>query len=239
MFFGLTNSLATFQTMMDDIFQEIAQRWLKIYMDDMIIATEDDDSLHAQKVNHFLQKLIDHDLFLKPEKCQFHKKEVEYLSVIIGGGKVMMYPIKVKGITEWPTSTTVKEVCSFLGFCNFYHPFILNFSGIAQPLNHLTKKNQQWRWEEGKEKAFNTLKEICTTKPVLRSPDWSKKFILKTDLSGYALRAVISQEYEDEIHPVVFHSRSLQPAEKNYCMMLMTKNSQQSFLNSNVDTLSF
>jgi Reverse transcriptase (RNA-dependent DNA polymerase) len=132
MFFGLTNSPVTFQTMMDDIFQEeITQGWLKIYMDDMIIATEDDDVLHTQKVNQILQKLIDHDLFLKPEKCQFHKKKVEYLGVIIGGGKVMMDPIKVKGITEWLTPTTVKEVCSFLGFCNFYCPFILNFSGIA------------------------------------------------------------------------------------------------------------
>jgi Reverse transcriptase (RNA-dependent DNA polymerase)/Aspartyl protease len=124
MFFRLTNSPATFQTMMDNIFQEeIAQGWLKIYMDDMIITTEDDGIFHTQKVNHVLQKLIDHDLFLKPEKCQFHKKEVEYLGVIIGRGKVMMDPVKVKGITEWPTPTTVKEVCSFLGFCNFYHPF--------------------------------------------------------------------------------------------------------------------
>jgi Reverse transcriptase (RNA-dependent DNA polymerase) len=80
MFFGLTNSPATFQTMMDDIFQEeIAQGWLKIYMDDMIIATEDDEAFHTQKVNHVLQKLIDHDLFLKPEKCQFHKKCYRHL----------------------------------------------------------------------------------------------------------------------------------------------------------------
>jgi RNase H-like domain found in reverse transcriptase len=78
------------------------------------------------------------------------------------------------------------------------------------------KKNQQWHWEEKEKEAFNALNEICTTKPVLRSPDWSKKFILETDASGYALGAVISQEYEDGIHPVAFHSRSLQPAEKNY-----------------------
>jgi hypothetical protein len=132
MFFGLTNSPATFQTMMDNIFQEeVAQGWLKIYMDDMIIATEEDEEEHAKKVAHVLQKLLDHDLFLKPEKCQFHKKEVEYLGVIIGGGKVKMDPIKVKGITKWPIPNTVKEMRSFLGFCNFYRPFILNFSGIA------------------------------------------------------------------------------------------------------------
>jgi hypothetical protein len=110
MFFGLTNLPTTFQTMMDDIFQEeIVQGWLKIYMDDMIIATKDDEEDHQRKVDHVLQKLIDNDLFLKPEKCQFHVKEVEYLGVIIGGGKVKMDPIKVKGITEWPTPKTVKE----------------------------------------------------------------------------------------------------------------------------------
>jgi hypothetical protein len=145
MFFSLTNSLATFQTMMDDIFQEeVAQGWLKIYMDNMIIATKDDEEDHQRKVDHVLQKLIDHDLFLKPEKCHFHVKEVEYLGVIIRGGKVKMDPIKVKGITKWLTPNTVKEIQSFLGFCNFYQPFIPNFSRIAQPLNDLTKKNQQW-----------------------------------------------------------------------------------------------
>jgi RNase H-like domain found in reverse transcriptase len=104
----------------------------------------------------------------------------------------------------------------FSRILQFLPPFILNFSGIAQPLNNLTKKNQQWQWEENEKKAFNTLKEICATKLVLRSPDWSKKFILETDASGYALGAVISQEYEDEIHPIAYHSQSLQPAEKNY-----------------------
>ena len=72
-FFGLTNSPAMFQTMMDDIFQEeVAQGWLRIYMDDMIIATEDDEVLHELCVNHILDKLEKFDLFLKPEKCKFH-----------------------------------------------------------------------------------------------------------------------------------------------------------------------
>jgi hypothetical protein len=185
-------------------------------MDDMTIATEDDKEEHGKKVAHVLQKLLDHDLFLKLEKCQFHKKEVKYLGVIIGGGKVKMDPIKVKGITEWPIPHTVKEMQSFLGFCNFYWPFILNFSGITQPLNDLTKKNQQWHWGEVKQIAFNTLKSICASEPILQSPDWTRKFILGTDASGYALGAVISQEFEDSIHPITFHSQSLQPVEKNY-----------------------
>jgi hypothetical protein len=217
MFFSLTNLPATFQMMMDDIFQEeVAQGWLEIYMDDMIIATEDDNDEHEWKVAHVLQKLLNHNLFHKPEKCQFHKKEVEYLRVIIGGGKVMIDPIKVKGITKWPIPNTVKEVWSFLGFCNFYWPFILNFAEITWPLNDLMKKNQQWHWGDVEQTAFNTLKDIYTSKPVLQSLDWTKKFILETDVSGYTLRAVISQEFEDGVHSITFYSWSLQPAEKNY-----------------------
>jgi len=91
------NSPATFQTMMDNIFQdEIAQGWLRIYMDDMIIATEDDKVLHELCVNHILDKLEKFDLFLKPEKCKFHQREVEYLGVLIGNGTVKMDPIKVQ-----------------------------------------------------------------------------------------------------------------------------------------------
>jgi hypothetical protein len=174
MFFGLTNSPATFQTMMDDIFcDEIAQGWLKVYMDDVIIATEDDATIHKTKVEHFLNKLAQHDLFLKPEKCRFHQTEVEYLGIVIGNGKVMMDPMKVQGIAEWPTPTTVKEVCSFLGFCNFYRAFISHYSDKAQPLNDLTRKNYQWRWTDCKANAFAQLKTDCTSFPVLHTPDWS------------------------------------------------------------------
>jgi reverse transcriptase-like protein len=127
--------------MIDDIFrEEIAQGWLKIYMDDLIMASEDNEILHQQRIDRVLQKIKDHDLFLKAKKCSFHKKQVEYLGVIIGQGKVEMDPVKVEGITKWPILTTVKDVYSFLGFCNFYRSFITNFSAVTHPLNDLTKK---------------------------------------------------------------------------------------------------
>jgi reverse transcriptase-like protein len=141
MFFSLTNSPATFQTMMDNIFREkITQGWLKIYMDDLIVASKDDEVIHQQQVEQVLQKIKDHDLFLKAKKCSFHKKQVEYLGDIIGQGKVEMDPVKVEGIAKWPVPMTVKDVCSFLGFCNFYRSFIANFLGVACSLNNLTKK---------------------------------------------------------------------------------------------------
>jgi reverse transcriptase-like protein len=141
MFFGLINSPTTFQMMIDNIFrEEITQGWLKIYMDDLIVASEDDKIIYQQRVDRVLQKIKDHDLFLKAKKCSFHKKQVEYLEVIIGQGKVEMDPVKVEGITKWPVPVTMKDIYSFLGFCNFYRSFIANFSAVAYPLNNLTKK---------------------------------------------------------------------------------------------------
>ena len=160
-------------------------------MDDAIIATEDDPIDHANKVHRFLTKLQQNDLFLKPKKCRFHQNEVEYLGVIIGNGQAKMDPVKVQGIVEWPTPQTVKDVRSFLGFCNFYRNFIPRFSDIAWPLYDRTKKNQQWQWMEKENKAFEILKQSCTTFPVLRTPDWSRRFIMETDVSGYALGVVI------------------------------------------------
>jgi len=145
--------------MMDNIFQdEVAQGWLHIYMDDMIIATEDDEVLHELRINHILDKLKKYDLFLKPEKCKFHQCEVEYLGVLIGNGTVKMDPVKVQGIANWPTPLTVKDVQSFLGFCNFYRIFIKNFSDITQPLNDLTCKNEQFIWTDERNNAFLELK---------------------------------------------------------------------------------
>jgi reverse transcriptase-like protein len=109
-------------------------------MDDLIMASKEDEAIHQQWVDRVLQKIKDHNLFLKAKKCSFHKKQVEYLGIIIGQGKVEMDPVKVKGIAKWPVPTSVKDICSFLGFCNFYHSFITNFSTVAHPLNDLTKK---------------------------------------------------------------------------------------------------
>ncbi len=198
MFFGLTNSPATFQTMMDNIFcEEIAQGWLKIYMDDLIVASEDDEHIHRQRVDQVLHKIKVHDLFLKAKKCSFHKKKVEYLGMIIGQGKVEMDPVKVEGIVKWPTPATVKDVRSFLGFCNFYHSFIANFSAVAQPLNDLMKKLYQWTWGTNEQASFDTLKDLCSSYPVLHSPDWTKQFFMDTDTSDFTLGVIISQEFTD------------------------------------------
>jgi hypothetical protein len=159
---------------------------------------------------------MDNDLYLKPEKCEFHKKEVEYLGVIVGNGQVKMDPVKVKGITDWPAPTKVKELRSFLGFGNYYKDFIPNYSLIARPLHDLTRKDRQWTWGIPQQMAFRTLKKMFTSYPVLRNADPDKKFILTTDASAYAVGATLQQDFKDGRHPVAYFSKSLLPAERNY-----------------------
>jgi hypothetical protein len=144
------------------------------------------------------------DLYLKPEKCEFHKKEVEYLGVIAGNGQVKMDPVKVKGLTDWPQPTKVKELRSFLGFGNYYKNFIPNYSLIAHPLHDLTRRNHKWKWDLQQHIAFDTLKRLFTSYPVLRNTDHEKKFILTTDTSAYAIGATLQPDFKDGRHPVTY-----------------------------------
>ena len=157
MFFGLTNSPATFQMMMNTIFRtEVGEGWLSVYMDDIAIHTakhpheteEQHTACHRKYVHQMLDKSEEHDLYLKPEKCQFKKDEIEYLGVIIGKGHLQMSPKKLQGVADWSPPKNPTEVRSFLGFTRYYRYFVPNYSKIAQPLLDLTKKTTPWHWGE-------------------------------------------------------------------------------------------
>jgi Reverse transcriptase (RNA-dependent DNA polymerase) len=161
MFFGLTNSPATFQMMMDAIFaKELSLGWLVIYMDNMLIATHDNPDFHAMCVHHVLEKLAAHDLYLKPEKCVFEQHRVEFLGVVLQHGTIHMDPTKIQGVADWPRPNNVTYVRAFLGFTGFYRYFIPNYSIIARPLLDLTKKTTTWKWEADQSMAFELLKTL-------------------------------------------------------------------------------
>jgi len=218
MFFGLTNSPATFQTMMDDIFEDlISEGVVVVYLDDILIFTETLEE-HQKITRHILELLEKHKLYLRSDKCEFEKTTIEYLGVIISHNSVVMDPVKIAGVTEWPTLTNKKEVQSFLGFTNFYRRFIRDFSEHARLLFNLTRNDSGWRWGEAECTAFARLKGSVTSAPVLISPNPTKPFCIKADSSDFATGAVLSQvSSEDEKwHPVAFLSKSLSPVERNY-----------------------
>jgi hypothetical protein len=171
MYFSLCNSPATFQAFMNDIFHPVIAKHnllgttIRVYMDNIIaIATKLSLSpsftheAHVAAVTDVLAVALKHDLYFKPEKCTFHAPSINYLGVILEKGVTRMDPVKISGIKDWPTPRTVKEVRSFLGFCNFYRPFIKGFATIAHPLNELTQKDAPWVWNDRQQQVFTTLK---------------------------------------------------------------------------------
>jgi len=127
-------------------------------MDDILIATSSTLEAHETVVHDVLRRLEEHDLYLKPEKCVWEMSSIDYLGVILEKGVTRMDPVKISGIADWPIPQTVKDVCSFLGFCNFYRAFIRGFANIARPLNQLTRKDVEWTWDKKEQQAFDDLR---------------------------------------------------------------------------------
>src|ERR1700677_2921263 len=180
-------------------------------MDDVLIASSASLGHHRSAVHDVL------DLFVKPEKCVWESRRVDYLGLILEKGVTRMDPAKIAGISNWPIPSTVKQVRSFLGFCNFYRPFIQHFSHLAKPLNELTRKDVPWQWTSRHQEAFDHLRKRVTSEPVLIQPNLDQPFELEVDASGFALGAVLTQRGKDnKRHPVAYFSTTLTEPEQNY-----------------------
>jgi len=216
-FFGLTNSPATFQAMMNELLRDLTNtEKVAVFIDDVIVGTETEEG-HDELVAEVIRRLEENDLYVKPEKCKWKVKEVGFLGVVIGPEGIKMEKEKVKEVLEWPMPKSVKDVQKFLGLANYYRWFIEGFAMVARPLHDLVKKNKKWNWTEKEERAFRKLKERFTKEPVLAAPDIDKKMRMEVDASDYAMGGVLLMECGDGLwRPVAFLSKSLNETERNY-----------------------
>ena len=213
---GSTNAPATCQSLINDTLREHLDTTVIAYLDDILIYTDGSQEQHVRDVQAVLEKLKEKRLQLCPDKCEFHKKEVDFLGFIVGVNGIKLDPNKVKSIREWPQPTCVKDIQAFLGLANYNREFIKDYSKIATPLTYLTKKDVAFNWTAKQEQAFQALKDACASAPVRKMFDGARAIQIETDASDYAIGAVITQEYDGKRHPVAYYSRKLSPAEQNY-----------------------
>jgi hypothetical protein len=169
MYSSFTNSPATFQMMMNEIFQDLITKGsVSMYLDNILIFTNLLEE-HRRITCLVLDHMREHKLYLRLEKCEFDKTKIKYLGVIISHNKVEMDPVKIAGVADWLMPSNKKEVQFFIGFVNFYRRFIPGFSHHACALFDLTMKDDRFIWGLPQEDSFMKLKELITSAPSLSS----------------------------------------------------------------------
>ena len=214
--FGLTNAPASFQHLINSVLRDYLDIHVIVYLDDILIFSKTREE-HVNHVKQVLQRLQSNQLWAKAEKCTFFKHEVDFLGYIVSDKGISMDPKKVDAVSDWPAPKSVHDIQVFLGFANFYRRFIKAYSKVASPLTRLLRKEVKFVWGDSESAAFNTLKEAFTSAPILQHFQPSKSIIIESDASDYAIAGVLSHPgNNNQLHPVAYYSRKLQPAELNY-----------------------
>ncbi|KAK7573978.1 hypothetical protein V9T40_011169 [Parthenolecanium corni] len=217
--FGLKNAPGVFQRIINSALSGILGNEAFVYLDDIIVFSESFDE-HLIRLRHIFMRLRQSGLLIQPDKCEFAKTASAYLGHVISKEGLKPMPEKTEKLQNYPPPTNVKEMQSFLGFCNYYRKFIKDYASIARPLYALTNKKTLFQWTEEHEKIFDQLKQSITDNAVLAFPQFDKIFYLHTDASDYAVGAVLSQKDDEGIlQPITFESKVLNSAQKNYAVI--------------------
>ena len=154
MFFGLINLPAIFQVMMNNILRDLIDtRDIVAFMDNVLVGTEDEKK-HDEIVEEVLRRIEENDLYIKPEKCVWKVKEINFLGLVMGAEGIKIQKKKVAGVLEQPRPKMVKEVQKFLGLANYYRQFVKDFAKLAKLLHKLVRKDKKQNWGEEQEAVF-------------------------------------------------------------------------------------
>ena len=226
--YGLCNSPATFQRLMERCLDDINLEKCLVYLDDIIIFSSTFDE-HIERLEAVFERLHKHGLKLKPSKCQFLQTKVKYLGHIVSSSGIEVDPSKVEALKIMPRPRNIDEVRKFIGFVSFQRKFIPQFALVAKPITDLLRgqggrsskrskhvKPVEFVWGPCQEKAFDKLIELCTKSPVLGFADFKLPFMLNIDASGSGLGAILYQEQSGERRIIAYASRCLSRSESNY-----------------------
>ncbi|KAK7870273.1 hypothetical protein R5R35_001001 [Gryllus longicercus] len=216
--FGLCNSPAVFQRFINTAFRPLmAQGVALIYMDDIIIPAEDDEE-DLERLRQVLELFQDYGLDINFEKCQFMKRVVQFLGYTIQYGQIQPSLEKTIAVQNFPEPKTKTGLHSFIGLTSYFRKFIPEYALIAKPLSDMLKEDQEFRFEEDQRKAFQKLKDLLASSPVLNIYNPKYETELHTDASKFGYGAVLLQKCPDDgkLHPVSYMSRKTTEQEEKH-----------------------
>ena len=206
--FGLSNAPATFQRVVNGVIQDLDGTYA--YIDDIVLVSDTWEE-HLDRLQALFARLKEAGLTVNLAKSTFCKAKVRYLGHIIGCGEIIPKTENIAAITEFPVPTNRKSLLRFLGMTSYYRKFCKNFSIVATPLIELTSPKKKFTWSDSCQKAFEQLKDVLCSSPVLAAPDLSRPFIIQVDACDTGIGAVLMQENPDTqmLHPVCYYSYKL------------------------------
>ncbi|UYV77928.1 hypothetical protein LAZ67_15002896 [Cordylochernes scorpioides] len=213
--FGLCNAPATFERMMDGLLKGLKWTICLCYLDDIVVFSDDFEE-HLRRLQLVLGCLRKAGLYLNSGKCRFGAKTITVLGHEVSGDGICLDPEKIRAVRDFPRPKSLKEVRSFLGLSSYYRRFIPNYAHIAQPLNALLKKDSVFSWNIEERHAFEALKSVLISEPVLGHFDHSSPTEIHTDASNYGIGAVLAQIQKGKERAIAYASRTLNKAERNY-----------------------
>eukprot|EP01088_Endostelium_zonatum_P000425 TRINITY_DN1069_c0_g2_i14.p1 TRINITY_DN1069_c0_g2~~TRINITY_DN1069_c0_g2_i14.p1 ORF type:complete len:1095 (-),score=232.18 TRINITY_DN1069_c0_g2_i14:2084-5368(-) len=219
---GFVNSSSIFQRSMNMILTGLSWQYLLVYIDDILIFSKSFDE-HIQHLTNVFQKLKEHNLIVKISKCEFARSKLIFLGHVVSKEGLSVNPERTNVIKQCPVPTDHTGLRSFLGITGYYRKFIFKYTDETKPLRDVLN-NKTWFWGDEQQKAFEKLKELLCSAPVLRHPDNSQPFEVLCDASGYAIGVVLQQNG----HAISYYSQSLNKGEQNYgpsereCFALVT-----------------
>jgi hypothetical protein len=213
--FELTGGLSTFQRYINSVLFPYLDKFCTAYVNNILIFSKN-PAKHHEHVIQMLEKLKSAGLQANIKKSEFSVIKTKFLEYIISTKGIAVDSDKISAIIKWERPTKIKELQSFLGFCNFYRLFIENFSRVAKPLYRFTAVIE-WEWTQEQQRAFDHLKQALTFAPVLVHFDETRAIKLETDASNGVVSGALSQLInQKEWHPIAFFSKTMNSAQCNY-----------------------